>query len=483
MKVMENLKKMDERSKLYLEEEKPVIEFPTLITIGTIFISLCLALSVLFLPWYLSLSLFLGLCLAVAIFFNLYIGILVFLVGAFLHPTQWIPALRDFNPALFLAFGVLFIWGIHALIFRDFQLVKAPQNLVLIGFLALAFISTFNIYSDISFDSFFQIGSRAFVLYFAVVNLIKKRNQIISFYWFLVIIGLVLALIGIYQYTHHIGNLYEGEQILRVSGVAADANVFALDLTMIVPVAIGLFFGSSRKLSKIFIAAVVFLIVVTIIFTYSRAGFLQLGTVLLFSVGLKFFRKNRFLTIIISLSLIMMLIQLVPPAYWQRIQTMNKFDDPAVQARLVGWASGIGMAFENPIKGVGFGVFRYAFIDYAMAHGYFGQPSYTLPLEAHNLYIQTAAEVGLLGLIFFMMLVWLTFRDINKSKEIFLAKQDKFMWEVSNATQIALIAYLIGGLFISYIHLIIFWILVPFAVAIKQFSLATDGDCLKGPHA
>ena len=384
------------------EEERPIVELPTLIIIGIIFMSFCFALSVLFLPWYLSLFLFIGLCLSISVFFNLYLGILIFLVGAFFHPTYWFPQLQAFHPARSLAIGVLFIWGFHTLFYRDFRFVKAPQIFFLIGFLIIALISTFNQYFDFCFGHFLEFGTKAFVLYFAIANLVKSRGQVIFFSWFLVTIGLVLAMIGIYQYINHIGVVYREEGILRISGLAEDPNLFAMDLATIIPVGIGLFFAGSDKLKKMIILCITFLMAVTTILTFSRAGFLQLSTVLFFSVGLRAFRKNKFLTFITILLVVLMVLPLVPEKYWQRMQTMTNLSDPAIGKRISGWIVGTELIIENPIRGVGLGIFRYKFAEHALSSA---NVPYKERLDAHNTYIHTAAEIGIFGLFFRSLVV------------------------------------------------------------------------------
>lgn len=460
-----------EKRKIYLEEEKPIIEFPVLVTAALIFMAFCMGLSLIFLPWQIVLILFLGLCLSIAVFLDLYIGVLIFLIGAFFHPGYWFPALSELHPARNLAFAVLFIWGFHTIVFHDFKIVKSKQNFIIIGFLTFCLISTFNKYFDFNFSFFIEFGTKALVLYFAIANLIKSRNQVIFFAWFLMTIGLVLALIGIYQYIHHIGVVYREEGLIRISGMAEDANVFALDLTMTLPITLGLFFASSKTTRKIFIFLVAALLTITTVLTYSRAGFLQLLIVLFFCLGIRFFRKRGFISVIVVLLVIMMFSFFLPEKYIQRMQTVTKFSDPAVGHRVTGWIVGTQMFLEHPLKGVGLGRFRFEYIERA-AHS----PELTWKgyLDAHNIYIHTAAEIGIFGLIFLLILIYLTFKDINESKRIFMAKNDKLMWEISNSIQIALISFLIGGMFISYLHLLIFWIIIPLVITIKQVSLKNE---------
>lgn len=451
-------------------DEKPIVEFPAIVNICLIVLAFTIGISILFLPPLVSIMLVVGLCLGVAIFFNLYIGLLIFLIGAFFHPTYWLPQLQAFHPARFLAIGVVFIWAFHILIYRDFKFVKAPQNIVFLLFLGIAFISTFfSPYFDYTFSYFIEFGVKAFVLYFLIINLVKSQKQVVFFSYFLIVIGFLLSLIGIYQYINHIGVVYKDEGILRIAGLAEDPNLFAMDLITIIPIGFAMFFSNNTtKFLKIMIALVIILLIITTILTYSRAGFLQLSIVLFLAVGVRMFKKNKVLTILTFLMILMITLPLVPAKYWERIQTITNFDDPAIGKRLSGWQIGLQMFSENPIKGVGLGLFRYEFFEHALASP---DVRYKQPLDAHNTYIHTAAEIGIFGLLSLLCLIYFTFCDIITTKKISYNNGNKFMWEISNGVEISLVSYLIGGMFISYLHLLIFWIIVPMAIAMKRLSL------------
>jgi len=457
-----------EKGKIYLEEEKPIIEFPTLVKIFMAFMALGAGLSLLFLPWYIALFLFIGLALTVAIFLNLYIGILIFLVGAFFHPTYWFPQLQALHLARNLAFGVLFLWGFHTIIYRDFRLVKAPQNIFMLLFFSLAFCTTFRAF-DYTFSYFLEFSAKALVLYFAIANLIRKRQEIIFLVWFLVGISFISALVGIYQYIHGIGVYYAEEGIVRISGLAEDANVYAMDLAISLPMAIALFFCYEKPIVKIITAGIVSILIVTIILTYSRAGLIQLLSVLFFSVGIRIFQKRKLLGTLAFIAAMVIFLPLVPEKYIERAKTITQFSDPAIGKRLAGWKVGLGLISEHPFSGVGFGMFRYTFLLRAVTTE---DTPYKQALDAHNLYIHTGAEMGIGGLLLLLVLLFLTLRDLRMVKKIFKEKNDFLLAEISSAVQISLLVYLLGGMFISYLQLLIFWIMLPIAVALKQ--LATE---------
>ncbi|MFA5339470.1 MAG: O-antigen ligase family protein [Candidatus Omnitrophota bacterium] len=461
---------MGRRPEIFLEEEKPLIELPALIKIFIAFSALCLGASFLILPWQIVLFLYLGFVLGLIIFFNLYVGILIFLVGAFFHPTYWLTSLQELHPARNLAFAVLFIWAFHTIIYRDFRLVKAPQNLFIALFFAIAFATTFKNF-EISFPVWLEIAVKSLVLYFAITNMIRTKGQIVFLIWFIVGISFVSALIGIYQYINHIGVYYAPEGILRISGLAEDANVFAMDLTISLPLAIGLFFCYKKLSIKAIMVGVVGILIVTTILTYSRAGLIQLLSVLFFSIGVRIFRKRKILGILLFVAAIGIFLPLVPSKYLERAQSMFKGGDTAIDVRLTGWKVGLEMIKENPFTGVGFGLFRNAYIMKAVTSS---DIQYKLRLDAHNLYIHTAAETGLFGLLLLLFLLFYTFRDFRVAKNNFKEKDDSLFFEISGALEISLLVYLLGGMFISYLQLQIFWIMIPLAVVLRRMSIKQE---------
>jgi len=456
-------------------EERPIIEFPAIIIMGIIFLSFCLALSVLFLPWYVSLVLFIGLCLGVAIFFNPYISIFIFLIGAFFHPTQWFPQLQAIHLVRYFAIGVLFIWGFHIIVYRDFKLVKAPQNFFIVIFMGLAFISILKNFDYIS-TYFFEFSIRSTVLYFIISNLVKSKTQVIGLIWFLVIINVILCFIGFYQYAHGIGEVYPELGVVRIKGLAVESNVFALDLTIALPLAFGLFFAYRHLFLKTLLILIIFLLSLTTIFTFSRAGFLGLIIVFVLSFWFRFFKRKKFQTLLIGTILILVVALITPAKYWERVRSIADISDPSIERRLVGWKSGWEMMIAHPIRGVGFGVFRYAFMEHAMEKGRIGERFYRVPTDAHNVYLQTAGEMGLPGLTFLLLLIIWTFKDLIKSRRIFVGRDDLLMTELSLSLEISMVSYLIAGMFLSLLYLKIFWIIIPMAVAFKQISLIEDGD-------
>jgi O-antigen ligase len=301
--------------------------------------------------------------------------------------------------------------------------------------------------------------------------MIRTRKQVAFLIWFVVGISFISALVGIYQYINHIGLYYAQEGILRISGFAEDANVFAMDLTVSLPLAIGFFFYYKRPIIRTIMSGVIITLILATMLSYSRAGLIQLLSVLFISVGIRIFRKRKILGFLLFVAAIGIFLPLIPSKYMERAQTMFKGEDTAIDVRLTGWKVGLELIKENPINGVGFGMFRYAFAEKAMTSS---DIKYKEKLDAHNLYIHTGAELGLIGLLLLLFLIFYTFRDFRTAKNNFKEKEDSLFFEISGALEISLLVYLLGGMFISYLQLQIFWIMIPLAVVLRQMSIKQE---------
>jgi putative inorganic carbon (HCO3(-)) transporter len=96
---------------------------------------------------------------------------------------------------------------------------------------------------------------------------------------------------------------------------------------------------------------------------------------------------------------------------------------------------------EHPIFGGGFGVFV---LDAGSIPGRTGW------LEAHNIFFQMMAEHGFVGLGLFCCLILATYRSCSViQKRVRGCEELAWTADLARATQIALVAFTAGGLFVS----------------------------------
>ena len=66
-----------------------------------------------------------------------------------------------------------------------------------------------------------------------------------------------------------------------------------MNLTVSLPIVLGIFYASQKKIHKIALLGIASLLIVTIILTFSRMGMMQLIIVLFFSLGIRLLKKYK----------------------------------------------------------------------------------------------------------------------------------------------------------------------------------------------
>lgn len=461
---------MENREYLH-SEERPLIELPALIRLIIILFSLCIGFSLLFLPWYLALFLFLGACLALAMFFDLYIAVLIFLVGAYLHPTALIPALQPLHVARNLAFAVLFVWILHIIVYRDFKIVKTPQNIFVIGLTVFLFASCFK-YFEYSFPNFVELAAKAVVLYFVIVNIVKNQKQVLILIWMLILVGVISSATGLFQYSQGIGLKLVGS-VVRVFGTTENPNILAAELVLIVPITITLFVNYRSFVLKTVLFCFLIVIIIGIVLTFSRAGMGALVLVLALSaIQFSFRKQNRltavFYSFLIILLLILAALPFIPKEYWERMQTITDTGEIAIASRLDAWKLALNMMVEHPFTGVGYGIFKYEFLNQALTSS--DIKTKFVMLHAHNLFLHTGAENGILAAVFLLLIMFYSWHQLRQAKRFFRAGNDLIFSGISGALEISLIGFFVMNLVSWHLDLMIFWIIIGLSVVLNKLS-------------
>jgi probable O-glycosylation ligase (exosortase A-associated) len=450
-------------------DERSLLPMPQLVLLLMAFFSLLIALSILFLPWYMAFVLIIGFAVLIAIFFNPYIGVLVFIAGAYLHPTAFLPSnFLQLHLARNLAVVVLLMWAFHVLVYRDFYFTKSTQNYFIIGYALFLFLSCFKYY-DYSFPQYIEQAVKFLILYFIIINLIKTPQECVGIAWTIVILATIAAFIGIYQYVFGVGQIYyEGR--IRIVGTETDPNLFGAQLVLSVPIAMSLFWSYKNKLVRLLLIAIMFIALVAIIFTFSRTAFVALLAVIILAVVRPIFIKPRnFAPLILFIVVCLILLPFVPREYWERAKSITDLDDIAIKSRLTAWQLGWQMIKENPFRGVGFGAFKYEHLKGSLASPDV-EGGYQTTLYAHNSFIEVTAEAGIFALTFLLLLILWTYRNLKHAQRIFYEKGRQMLFNISIGFEISMIGYLVGALFLSYLHLLIFWIIIPMGVVLYRVS-------------
>ena len=234
----------------------------------------------------------------------------------------------------------------------------------------------------------------------------------------------------------------------RIAGPIGDPNFFAQILLLALPVA--LLMGQSakdraRKLAWWIAGAV---ILATILLTYSRGAMIALAVMGLMLVHAL---HVRWRTTLAAVALALAVFLLLPPSVTRRLVTIEQIlpsaeaplrPDSSFQERRLLMQVAWVMFAANPITGVGVGNYSARYEDYeglasSSARQYEDPSDRHYP---HNLFLEVAAETGVIGLIVFGAVLFAAWRTLRAAKED----------PIAEALQIGLVGFLIASLFLHF---------------------------------
>lgn len=322
-----------------------------------------------------------------------FIFLVAFGVVVYTIPSAWIEGLAWLRPALLtsaLAAGLMVLRRIGK---AEPFILDGRRGLALLGFVALCAASTaWSIAPEVSRTTGNDLIKLA-AIYFTLINVVTTPKRLMVFCGAIVIASMVTS-VGVIQWYLSGEDLVEGYRG-RWHGVYADPNHMAMDVGLIVPLAVA-FVGRRKNpmwLRTICVIAAA-LAVTAVVFSHSRGGFIGL------CVGMVIWalRENRRLkSLLFAGAFAIGLLIFAPSSFWERNETVTTFDqDLSALGRVHAWEVAAGISRDHPVVGVGAGGFRYAWPLYA-------PPEATTAFVAHNIFLDVVAEVGWVGMLLFMI--------------------------------------------------------------------------------
>lgn len=374
----------------------------------------------------------------------------------------------SFDSGQLLLLLALATWLARRLVDRKINLPKIPLTIPLLLFIAVA-VASLVAAPDAN------LGLRELIKWIEITavmlmvtdlggHLGSKRvedgrlTQAYGVWWIVVMLmfaGVIQAVIGIWQFMFR-GDGPEHFLVLgrfyRAYGTFEQPNPFGGFMNLTALLAIGILIGlltgwllqkrgsliqteSSRPISFMRLFAAVLAVAVVaaatllgLVFSWSRGawmGFLAglAAMVILWPRRLQY----GLLLLLIALTGFLFLFQseLLPPTILERVSSFAgdlslgdvrgvdiNDENYAVLERLAHWQAALYMAGDHPWLGVGFGNYAAAYADYALIN-------WPDPLgHAHNYYLNTLAEIGIIGLGAYMLLwgaiFWQTWRVLAR---------------------------------------------------------------------
>jgi O-antigen ligase len=318
---------------------------------------------------------------------------------------------------VFLAIGWLLSWGLPAYMGggRDREKGRVPVYLVLaiVLFIGVMFLSmTVAINKK---DSLKEIAKwlEFIVLVMVGAQYLRTRRQIWTLVCFIIAGAISQAFFGYAQAIFDLGpQSFVRDFNLRVYGTFDQPNPYAGYLNMSLTIALSLLLLGRDWLTRVLAGLAACLIGGAFYLTQSRGGQVALvaALVVIVLVGFPRIRVWMRLIIIALFTLVLGMVAGIIPLYL--FDQVNHFlglsgislQDPSpadfsTAERLAHWLAGINMYLAHPVLGVGIGNYPDVYANYYVT-------IFVNSLgQAHNYYINIAAETGTIGLVIYLFFV------------------------------------------------------------------------------
>lgn len=320
--------------------------------------------------------------------------------------------------------------------------------------------------------------AKAFLLALLLAGCIRSEQEmkVITLYCLAgMLIGALVALYQHYTGTYSV-SVYA---VQRAGGLRGDPNDTAMLLIAGVPLAAYWLLQSRLFILKALFAGAIVLLVLGIVLTGSRGGFVTL----LFISLLIYMKKPTLLATTAGIVLVSILLAFAPQSYWTRMETLVSGQElkgsGSLQHRGELQRKGLAIFLAHPLLGVGPDNFGEAFFG----TGRSGKISIVSPgdrndkdhgLVAHNMYLEFFVENGIVGGLLLIAIFYKALRNLMKYDR--RGNRELGYFGIGNALALALLGMLFSGLFLSQGKNSVLWFLIGLGFAAGHAMVNNDAN-------
>jgi len=369
-------------------------------------------------------------------------------------------------------------WLIRKALDRDISFIRNPIYLALTAYVAFIGLSVANSeYFYISFRGMIK-AVKGIIIFLMVIDTFRTREQIGKLFKVIVILFLFTSFNGIWQYWFG-KDLLRGREVgyfnedfsRRITASFAHYSQLGSYLVLTNSLFLALFFGKNTlgKREKILLAILITLGSVMLFYTGSRSSWIALAFSTLF-IGVVF--RNKI--ILGGLLIVGILTPFVLPDYMLIHFDANR-KEQSISERVILWKRAVDVIKAHPFLGSGINTYnrvnaKYDTIKDSRVKGYY----------AHNGYLQLAAEIGLFGLGFFLLFLFLFFSQILwKIRSVPIANYAN----VSLGFLAGCFGFLVLVIFDTNLQSFqpnaLFWIFMGLAMAVLRLGISSQVDTVK----
>lgn len=314
--------------------------------------------------------------------------------------------------------------------------------------------------------------------YFLCTNLITNTAWVKRALGAMLTSVLIVSALGIFQYiSGSVATTWQDTEMFsdisgRVTSSFENPNVLGEFLILTIPFFLALTLNAKKFSEKTFSFAMLCISTLCLVLTWSRGAWL--GFLFGIVIFMLIYSRKAMLLLVAGLFTVPAWPFVLPDSIINRFTSIGNMSDTSTAFRVNIWKGSLNMIENFFMSGVGLGIDAFGKV----------YPAYALPAiedapHAHNLYLELLAELGVFGLLAFLVCV-LFFVRSNLSS-VFDEGAAKSHRNYINAGLCGVLAMLLQGLtdhvWYNYRLFLMFWLVIGLTAAIrKTSSLALTSD-------
>ena len=348
----------------------------------------------------------------------------------------------------------------------DWKWIKTPLDKPIIFLLILSILSTvFSMNRPRSFWAILLLINYV-IIFYLIVHTVRTRSDYRHLLWVIISMGAFLSLFGLFK--KYMGNPFPWWNYHNIPETAGhlistygNRNHLTGYLEMALPLSLGLILTGYRGVRLFLLIVLSALLLLVLMLAFSRGGWVS-GSLGLIFMGLvlmtsQYFNKKKVLVAVIGGGFILIMIVLSSTAMVERFLTLGEMDKGRSAGRIKIWGAVVEMIEDYPVLGIGPGNFSTVFTQYL-------PPAENRHFYAHNDYIQSAAEIGLISIVIIAWMIAAVYRRGFKK----LKNQSRLVRGVTIGALSGITAILVHSMLDFNLHIpanaLLFTVLVALAV-------------------
>jgi len=369
-------------------------------------------------------------------------SLMVFTCILLFSPQQYFPALAPLRPALLVAGAGILAYVLDRMA-RRLPILEWTWELKLVaGLMGWAVLTVpFSLWPGGSLSVVVDQFAKTVAVFVLLSHVVTTSERLRQVAWILTGIAIGLGCLTAYNYAT--GNTFaaglEQDRVVGTEGgLTKNPNDLALMINLILPLTVGLLLRTSDAAQRKLLAAAIGVDIVTVILSYSRGGALTLGViVLIYAWKLRRRSERKWLYGLFFAGLLAL--PLAPSSYFDRLSTIANIQADRTGSAQERWSDmtvAMKTIIGNPIIGAGIGMNTLAMKE---ARGGW--------LPVHNVYLEHGLDLGLPGLVLFLLLMISCLKATVQAQRQCRACDRQDVAALAEGLQVSLLAYATAAMF------------------------------------